>query len=298
MPAEPQTEPPDAEWNFTRCPKSETGIAWLYESVREVILRFPGERATTLRQGIEATRRKLRRAREEESCKVIRDYLKDAPLATLIHVGFERWPQDPYLSIEESERQKLLARLLPDFFPAPDRYLAKDISPYMIPAGFELKLRQGITKDPERPRFIECDAVAQSDYEFERREGLKEFDTLLSNNPRYLVAVLIDPADGRKRFLRQCKALWNIVTPKDLTFEKRKRGLASLFARAPSDLRKLSAWRLHRVYDKSVDEAIAFLDEKFKEGKLGKLKKAYYEDSKNFLRAVKGFESFTKEYLS
>jgi len=52
------------------------------------------------------------------------------------------------------------------------------------------------------------------------------------------------------------------------------------------------------VYDKSVDEAIAFLDEKFKEGKLGKLKKAYYEDSKNFLRAVKGFESFTKEYLS
>jgi len=260
MPAEPQTEPPDAEWNFTRCPKSETGIAWLYESVREVILRFPGERATTLRQGIEATRRKLRRAREEESCKVIRDYLKDAPLATLIHVGFERWPQDPYLSIEESERQKLLARLLPDFFPAPDRYLAKDISPYMIPAGFELKLRDGIAKDPESPRFIECNAVAQSDYELELRAGLKQFGTLESNNERYLGAVLIAPADGRTRFLRQCEALWNIVVPENRNLPKRKRGLGSPFARSPSDLRKLSAWRLHRVYRMSVDDAIALLE--------------------------------------
>jgi len=124
--------------------------------------------------------------------------------------------------------------LLPDFFPTPDPHLAKAISPYMLPALFEPKLREGIAKDPERPRFIECDAVAQSDYEFERRDGLKQFDTLSSKNPRYLVAVLIDPADGRTRFKRQCEALWKIVVPKDLKFPKRKRGLGSLFAQNPS----------------------------------------------------------------
>jgi len=260
-------------------------------------LRFPTERnARKTCRGIETARQKLRRASEEETCKAIRDRLKDAPLPYLIHVGFEEWPEHPYLSIEQSERKKRLALLLPDFFPTTGVYHAKSISPYMIPAGFEWKLREGIRKDPERPRFIECDAVAQSDYEFERREGLKRFDTLSSNNSRYLVAVLIDPADGRTRYLRQCEALWNRVVPKDLKFPKRKRGLGSLFAKAPSNLRKLSAWWLHKVHEMSVDEAIAFLDEKFKEGKLGKLKKAYYQDSKHFLRAVKGFESFIKEY--
>jgi hypothetical protein len=172
--------------------------------LREVILRFPGERATAIRGGIETTRQRLCQSSEEETCRAIRDHLKDAPLPTLIHVGFERWPQEPYLSVKQRERERRLSLLLPDFFPTLDPHLAKGISPYMLPAGFELKLREGIAKASEGPRFIECDAVAQSDYEFELRNGLKQFDTLSSNNPRYLGAVLIDPADGRTRFLRQC----------------------------------------------------------------------------------------------
>jgi hypothetical protein len=295
VPAEPHPEPPEAEWNFSQCPKSEAGILWLFENLRTFVLRFPTERvAKETRQAIETTRRRLRRSSEKATCKAIRKYLKDAPLATLIHVGFEQWPEDPYLSIEQSERQRRLALLLPDFFPTPDRYLGKNISPYTIPAGFELKLRESIAKDPEKPRFIECDAVAQSNFEFELRDGLKQFEALSSDNPRYMGAVLIDPRDGRTRFLRQCEALWNSVIPKGGNFPKRKRGLGSLFAQAPSDLRKLSAWRLHRVYGMSVDEAIAFLHEKVEEGKLAKV---YYKDSKNFLRAVRGFESVIKEYL-
>lgn len=290
MPADQQAEPPEAEWNFSRCPKSEAGVCWLYESLREFVLRFPGERATAIRQGIETTRQTLRRASEEETCRAIREHLKDAPLPTLIHVGFNEWPDKPYLSIGDRERQKRLALLAPDFFPTRDRYLAKDISPYMIPAGFELRLRECTVKDPEHPRFMECYAVAQADYEFERREGLKVLDTLSSTNPRYLVAVLIDPADGRTRFLSQCEALWNIVVPKDLKFSKRKRGLGSLFAQSPSSLRKLSARRLHRVFGMSVEDAIAFLKDRLKE-------KAYYGDSKNFLRAVRWCENFLKKYL-
>ena len=291
MPTEQQGDPPEAEWNFSRCPKSEAGICWLYEHLREVVLRFPTERvAKEFRQDIEATRRKLRRSTEEETCRAIREHLKAAPLPELVHVGFDQWPQAPYLSIEQSERERRLALLLPDFFPTRDRYLAKDISPYMIPAGFELRLRECTVKDPEQPRLMECDAVAQTDYEFERREGLKILDTLSSTNPRYLVAVLIDPAGEQTRFLRQCEALWKVVVPKDLKFPKRKRGLGSLFAQAPSSLRTLSAWRLQRVYGLSVEDAIAFLKDKLNE-------KAYYGDSKNFVRAVRWYENFLKKYL-
>jgi len=95
---------------------------------------------------------------------------------------------------------------------------------------------------------------------YEHLRGLKQFGTLESNNERYLGAVLIAPADGRTRFLRQCEALWNIVVPENRNLPKRKRGLGSPFARSPSDLRKLSAWRLHRVYRMSVDDAIALLE--------------------------------------
>jgi hypothetical protein len=208
-----------------------------------------------------------------------------------ITVGFDEWPKKPYLSIEQSERQRRLALLLPDYFPTSDPYLAKDISPCTIPPGFELKLTEGIASDPERPRFIECDVVAQSDYEFELQNELKQFETLSSDNTRYLVAVLIDPADGRTRFLSQCEALWNIVVPKHPKFPKRKRGLGSLFAQAPSSLRKLSAWRLHKMYGMSVEDAIAFLKDKLKA-------KAYYGDSKHLLRAVRECEKFLKQYLS
>jgi hypothetical protein len=295
MHSEQQGDPPEAEWNFSRCPKSEAGICWLYEHLREVVLRFPTERvAKEFRQDIEATRRKLRRSTEEETCRAIRELLKAAPLPKLVHVGFDQWPRAPYLSIEQSERERRLTLILPDFFPTADRYLAKGISPYMIPAGFELKLRDGIAKDPESPRFIECNAVAQSDYELELRAGLKQFGTLESNNERYLGAVLIDPADGRTRFLIQCEALWNIVVPENRNLPKRKRGLGSPFARSPSDLRKLSAWRLHRVYRMSVDDAIAFLEAKVKDGTL---KKGYYLDSKHFLRAVLECEISLKKYL-
>jgi len=129
---------------------------------------------------------------------------------------------------------------------------------------------------------------------YEHLRGLKQFGTLESNNERYLGAVLIAPADGRTRFLRQCEALWNIVVPENRNLPKRKRGLGSPFARSPSDFRKLSAWRLHRVYRMSVDDAIAFLTAKVKDGTL---KKGYYLDSKHFLRAVLECEISLKKYL-
>jgi hypothetical protein len=280
--------PPETEWRFDLCPKSEAGVCWSYESAREIVLRFSGKRAAAIRKGVESTRESLRRTTEREARRALVYYLNTAPLHEVILVCFEEWPQKAYLSIEVQERQRRLAKLMPDFFPTAKWHLAKGILPFQIPPEFQPTLQKLIEMGKLPITWV--DMISISDYQLERREGAPESDVILSDNPRAMLPLLIDPSDTRTRFLNQCGELWDVAISRYHEPSGRKRGRGSLFAANLPDLNRLAAYRLIKVYRLNYQEAILFTTER--------CGKAIYENESNFRRAVRECESILRKYLA
>jgi hypothetical protein len=282
----------DQEWRFDRCPKSEAGVCWLYEFFRELVLRFP-EQMRRFCGRIKDTREVLTRATEEATYRACREELKDMVFGGLVWVAFEEWPKQPYLSIDPVERQRRLAKVLPEFFLTNKLYLVENLLPFRIPSDFQAAL-QKLRATGKLP-ITWTDAISLFDHQAARRKGVRHLEELASENLRALVPILVDPPYGKKLFLEQCEALWDTVVPKDMEFNKQKPGLGSLFSQAPGNLRKLAAYRLHEVGKKNPADAIVFMENLVR---ANELEKPFYNNQRSFLRAVEKIETMLKEYLT
>jgi hypothetical protein len=137
-----------------------------------------------------------------------------------------------------------------------ENYVMRELLPYLTPERDRWLLFQLLTES--RFPVVKTRALALSDYHSDWRSG-QPFALLESNNPRYLVAILIDPADGPARFIKQCEALYNQLVPVNERGKGRKPGYANLLARSRADLKRLGVYRLLTVFDLTQQEAIALI---------------------------------------
>jgi len=249
-----------AEWDFTKLPHDEAGVCWLYECSRELVLSFPGEAAKKLQAEIRHLRADTRRQSDDKR----RERLAIEPVCKAIAAIFERWPQRPYQTIDAGQRRALLERLVPEFA-HPENYVMRELLPYLTPERDRWLLFQLLTES--RFPVVKTQGVARSDYDLDWRSG-QPFALLETNNPRYLAAILIDPADGPAQFIKQCRALYNQLVPVNERGKGRKPGYANLLARSRADLKRLGVYRLLKVSGLSQQEAIALI--------IDRLGKAYY----------------------
>jgi len=249
-----------AEWDFTKLPHDESGACWFYECTRELVLTFPGKATRRLQAEVE----ELRVATRLRSDKKRRERLAIEPLRKVIAAIFKQWPKEPYQTIEAGQRRALLRRSAPEFAD-PENYVMRELLPYLTTERARWLLFQLLTES----HFpgVKTQGVARSDYDLDWRSG-QPFAALESNNSRYLVAILIDPADGPAQFIKQCRALYNQLVPVNERGKGRKPGYANLLARSRADLKRLGVYRLLTVFGLTQQEAIALI--------IDRLGKAYY----------------------
>lgn len=239
-----------AEWDFTELPAEEAGACWFYESTRELVLSFPGKATKTFQAEIKRLRASIRRLSEEKR----RVRLSVEPLHKVIPAIFEQWPEkQPYQTIDAGQRRSLLTRFVPEFAD-PENYVMRELLPYLTTERSRWLLFELLTES--RFPVVKTHGVALADYDLDWRSG-QPFALLESDNSRYLVAILIDPADGPERFIKQCKALYNQLVPVEERGKGRKPGYANLLARSRADLRRLGVYRLLKRFRLPQKEAIA-----------------------------------------
>jgi hypothetical protein len=269
------------EWDFTSLAAEETGPAWFYESLRELVLRLKGATADAYRAKVDSLRvRELVRGKNGKEERVVL-LERHEPLPTVIPVGFEpEWPDTPYLAIPQGQRIERLRDLLPEFFPDSTEYLLEDLLPFRVPVEvietLAAQLRTG-----EHPVLASEHLHSWMDYLLGQHalESDYRLDTIYR---RYAAVIIIDPTIGFAAFKRRTEALWQMLAGEEQA-KAPGRPPGSLPARSRANLQQLGAYRLVKVFGLSIEDAIARIIERLREH-------AYYTDPRNFQRAVEECE--------
>jgi hypothetical protein len=265
----------------------ELFACWVYEYLREFVLRMPSEQASAYRQKITRLRELVRDKTPEEAQNILMQ--QHTPLLDAIPVMFEpQWPDTPYQAIlPKDQRIKRLLDWLPDWLPNSTGYLLKDLLPCrmteeVIDALAE-QLRAG-----EFPIVGTEHVHSGVEYMLSQHALFSDYrlDTIYR---RYVAAIIIDPTIGKAAFLRRAEALWRWVVGNEETREP-GRPKDSWPAKNRPELRQLGAYRMVSVFGLSVEEAILEIIKRLGDD-------AYYTDARSFQRAVDAAEERLKKFL-
>lgn len=273
---------------FTTLAGEELGPCWFYEYLREFVLRMPSEQARDYLKDIMNLRALVQGKTAKEGRVILMEQHRTLP--SLIPVAFEaEWPNTPYQAIPKDQRIQRLRDWLPEFFPNSTEYLLEDLLPFRMPAevvgALATQLRDGklpVVATEHVHSWIDFmlsqHALGSADY---------RMDTIYL---RYVAAIIIDPAIGQAAFVRRAKALWQMLRGGEQQARKAGRPPDSLTAKNRPELQQLGAYRMVKVFGRSVEEAIEQVIDRLGDA-------AYYTDPRSFQRAIEETEKRLRKFF-